>query len=64
MELMRESFEKVGDFFYVDDAGNMYFCLEDFVRQHRLPDSPALRIALIEIAEETFPGIQILEEWN
>jgi hypothetical protein len=63
-ELMRESFEKVGDFFYVDNAGNMYFCLEDFVRQHRLPDSPALRIALIEIAEETFPGIRILEEWN
>jgi hypothetical protein len=61
---MGELFEKVGDSFYADDAGNIYFCLEDFVREHRLPDSPALRAALIEIAQETFSGIRILEEWN
>jgi hypothetical protein len=61
---MYESFEKVGDCFYVDDGGNTYFCVEDFVRQNRLPDSPALRLALIEVAQEIFPGIRILEEWN
>ena len=62
-ELMRESFKKVGDF-YVDHAGNTYFCVEEFVRENQLPDSPALRVALIEIAHEIFPGIRILEEWN
>jgi hypothetical protein len=62
-ELMRGSFEKVGDF-YVDHAGNTYFCVEEFVRENQLPDSPALRVALIEIAHEIFPGIRILEEWN
>lgn len=60
---MRGSFEKVGDF-YVDHAGNTYFCVEEFVRENQLPDSPALRVALIEIAHEIFPGIRILEEWN
>jgi hypothetical protein len=62
-KLMRESFEKVGEF-YVDHAGNTYFCVEEFVRANQLPDSPALRVAIIEIAHETFPGIRILEEWN
>jgi hypothetical protein len=61
--LMRESFQKVGDF-YVDHAGNTYFCVDEFVRANQLPDSPALRVALIEIAHETFPGIRVLEEWN
>jgi hypothetical protein len=50
--------------FYVDDTGNMYFCVEDFVRENELPDSPALRLAVIELAQEVFPGILILEQWN
>jgi hypothetical protein len=61
---MRESFEKVGDCFYIDDAGNMYFCVEDFVHHNELPDTPLVRQAIIEIAQEAFPDIRILEKWN
>jgi len=63
-ELVHESFEKVGDCFYVDGVGNTYFSVEDFMREHRLPDSPRLRRAVIELAQEEFPDIRILEEWN
>jgi hypothetical protein len=57
---MYESFEKFGDCFYVDHAGNMYFCVEEFVRLNHLPDSPALRRAVIEVAQEIFPDIRSL----
>jgi hypothetical protein len=61
---MDSPLEKVGDCFYVDDAGNMYFSVDDFLRSNDLPDSPVVRQAVIEIAEEEFPEMLILEEWN
>jgi hypothetical protein len=61
---MDSPLEIVGDCVYVDGAGNMYFSVEDFVRANDLPDSPALRLAIIEIAQEIFPELLILEEWN
>jgi hypothetical protein len=48
--------------FYVDDDGQIYFCVGDFCREHRLPDSPELRRAVAEDIKATFPGILILEE--
>jgi hypothetical protein len=56
--------EKVGDCFYADDAGNIYFSVQDFLRENALPDSPEVRLAVIEIAQEDFPEILMLEEWN
>jgi hypothetical protein len=56
--------EKVGTCFYVDEAGNTYFCVEDFVRENQLPDSPELRLAVIEELREILPGILILADWN
>jgi hypothetical protein len=56
--------EKVGNCFYVDAAGNMYFCVEDFLRENELPDSRLVRQAVIEIAQEEFPEILILEQCN
>lgn len=56
--------EKVGDCFYVDDAGNTYFSVVDFIRENQLPDSRELRLAVIEELKEIYPGILIVEEWN
>lgn len=61
---MDSPFEKVGDCFYVDNAGNMYFSVDDFLRSNDLPDSPMVRLAVIEIAQEEFPEMLILEESN
>jgi hypothetical protein len=61
---MHESFKKAGDCFYIDNAGNPYFSVEDFLRNNQLPDSPVLRLAVIELAQEIIPSIRILEKLN
>jgi len=49
---------------YVDDAGNQYFCVEEFLRDNRLPDTPQIRKVVAEEFREIYPGILILEEQN
>lgn len=49
---------------YVDDAANKYFCVEEFLRENRLPDTPLMRKVVAEEFKEMCPGILILEEQN
>ena len=40
--------DKAGECFYIDAAAKMYFCVSEFVHRNQLPDSPKLRLAVIE----------------
>jgi hypothetical protein len=48
--------------FYVDDKERIYFCVGDFIREHRLPDTPQLRRDIAEDIKALMPSLLILEE--
>ena len=49
---------------YVDEADNKYFCVEEFLRNNQLPDTPLMRKVVADEFKQMFPGILILEEQN
>ncbi len=61
---MDHGLKRVTSCMYVDDAGNQYFCVEEFLRDNRLPDTPQIRKVVAEEFREIYPGILILEEQN
>ena len=61
---MRGPLRKVGDCFYVDEAENTYFSVDDFIRVNKLLDCQALRLAVVEEVMELWPEILILEHWH
>lgn len=48
---------------HVDDAGNKYFSVEEFIRGNNLPDTGKVRQAVREISQED-PEVLILEDMN
>jgi len=60
---MDSAFQKV-DCIWIDEDGNIYFCLTDFIRMNKLPDSQGLRMVIIEELREMIPDMLIIEDWN
>lgn len=63
MKLPRSAFRKITEYFYVDQADNVYFSLKEFFERSALPDNPQLREVVIEDIQSLIPGILILEQW-
>ncbi len=55
---------RVTECMYVDDEGKPYFCVEDFLHENQLPDTPEGRQVVIKEFKETEPGMLIVEEQN
>ncbi len=53
---------KVDDCFYVDDSGNIYFCVTEFLKANKLPDDWSFRLIVIEELLGIFPEVLILSE--
>jgi len=62
--IMDSRLTRVTSCMYVDDAGNKYFCVEEFLRDNGLRDTPLIRKVVAEEFKEVFPGILIVEEQN
>ena len=55
---------QVTECIYVDDDGQIYFSIGDFLRTSGLPNDERFRRVIEEEIEETTPDIRILEEEN
>ena len=53
---------KVDDCFYLDESGQIYFSVSNFLRVNDLPNDPLLTIVLIEELWDIFPEAQVLDE--
>jgi hypothetical protein len=51
---------KCGDGFYVDDDRNVYFCVDEFLRENNL--STYYKKAFVEGFQEVFPDLIIVQE--
>lgn len=54
--------KKVDDCFYLDESGQIYFSVSNFLHVNDLPNNPLLRIVVIEELLDIFPEVQILDE--
>jgi hypothetical protein len=61
---MDRQLTQITECMYVDDHDNVYFCVGDFIRHHRLPDDAGFRRVVSAGMKEIYPEILILEEQN
>jgi hypothetical protein len=55
-------FKKIDNYFYADKSGNIYFCVSDFLRTVKWPDTPTMRRLVIEEVHDMAPWMPIVEE--
>jgi hypothetical protein len=53
--------KKVDDCFYLDESGQIYFSVSNFLRVNDLPNHPLLKIVVIEELLDIFPEAEILD---
>jgi hypothetical protein len=53
--------KKVDDCFYLDESGQIYFSVSNFLRVNDLPNHPLLKIVVIEELLDVFPEAEILD---
>ena len=49
------------DCFYLDESGQIYFSVSNFLRVNDLPNHPLLKIVVIEELLDVFPEAEILD---
>ena len=54
--------KKTSAFFYRDEKGTRYFCVGDYLRTTKLPDTPTMRKIVIEEVHAMAPGMPIVDE--
>lgn len=54
--IMDRPLVQITECFYVDDQERVYFCVGDFIRHHRLPDTPEWRRFIAEDIKAKWPG--------
>jgi hypothetical protein len=53
--------KKLDDCFYLDESGQIYFSVSNFLRVNDLPNHPLLKIVVIEELLDVFPEAEILD---
>jgi hypothetical protein len=59
---MTTRLKKVDDCFYLDESGQIYFSVSNFLHVNDLPNHPAFRIVVIEELLDVLPEVRILDE--
>jgi len=54
--------KKTGAFFYRDANGTKYFCVRDYLRKVKLPDTPTMRRIVIEEVQNMAPWMPLIDE--
>jgi len=52
---------QVDDCFYLDEAGQIYFSVANFLSVNALPNHPLLKLVVIEELLNIFPEVQIID---
>jgi hypothetical protein len=55
-----DKYTRVDDCFCLDDSGNIWFCISNFLHANELPDDPRLILVVIEELLDIFPEVQLL----